>query len=85
MIVITAYKGNNGRIYENEDDAIASDERLVEIDAFNVLAGKLPPTHWSEVDGWDCSTSPTKKCVYDFDEEPLDEICLFCHEPEERK
>lgn len=39
-------------------------------------------------DGWDCISSPTGKCAYNFDSDDLDhcwECCVFCNEPEERK
>lgn len=33
----------------------------------------------------DCENSPVGFCVYDEDEDPVRDMCLFCNQPEERK
>lgn len=33
----------------------------------------------------ECGGSPTNQCVYDIDEDPCRDACLFCGDPEERK
>lgn len=33
----------------------------------------------------ECETSPTGECVYDEDEDPAHDDCIFCHAPYERK
>lgn len=35
--------------------------------------------------GWECPTSPTGHCVYDYEEDPAFDECLYCGKPEERK
>jgi hypothetical protein len=32
-----------------------------------------------------CHNSPLGHCVYDDEEDPCNDNCLYCHEPEERK
>jgi hypothetical protein len=34
---------------------------------------------------WECETSPIGYCVYDDEDDPVHDDCLFCHDPEERK
>ena len=34
---------------------------------------------------WDCETSPVEICVYDDWTDPLNDNCLYCHNPNERK
>lgn len=40
-----------------------------------------PNDHWS----WDCSKSPIDTCVYDVQNDPAKDHCLFCGQPYERK
>lgn len=40
---------------------------------------------WLEHGDWECSTSPTGRCVYDEQEDSIHDFCLFCGDPEERK
>ena len=35
--------------------------------------------------GWDCPESIIGKCVYDEDEDPGHDCCIYCNEPSERK
>lgn len=41
--------------------------------------------HLSSATFWDCPTSPIKHCVYDLDEDPCEDECLYCGDPRERK
>jgi hypothetical protein len=50
-----------------------------------VRAVKSDSPSWLEHGTWDCSTSPTGFCVYDENEDPIHDFCLFCGDPEERK
>ena len=34
---------------------------------------------------WDCATSPIDICVYNDWEDPSNDNCLYCHNPDERK
>lgn len=34
---------------------------------------------------WDCPDSPTGYCIYDSDNDPVMDECLFCGGPDERK
>jgi len=34
---------------------------------------------------WKCEESPSGTCVYDYIQDPLNDECLICGEPEERK
>ncbi len=34
---------------------------------------------------WDCRLSPVGMCVYNEDEDPMRDSCLYCGDPEERK
>ncbi len=46
----------------------------------------FPPVKAGDLDTrkvWECEKSPTKFCVYDWDN--TGEDCIFCHQPEERK
>ncbi len=38
---------------------------------------------WSH--NWDCESSPTKHCLYDDDDDPAHDHCVFCGDPYERK
>jgi len=42
---------------------------------------------WSalRLGSWDCVGSPTGRCVYDMDSDEMDDECLFCGGPSERK
>jgi hypothetical protein len=40
--------------------------------------------HFMEM-GWDCPTSPTQGCVYDVENDPSWDFCLYCGDPYERK
>lgn len=44
------------------------------------LAIKNKPIDW----GWDCPTSPTGKCEY-AEDDIMEDCCIHCGEPEERK
>ena len=35
--------------------------------------------------GHECDLSPIDICVYDVDEDPVMDTCVFCHLPQERK
>jgi hypothetical protein len=34
---------------------------------------------------WECKESPLGFCVYNPEEDPCHDDCLYCHDPEERK
>lgn len=34
---------------------------------------------------WDCQDSPTGRCAYNGEEDPVNDECLFCGDPDERK
>jgi hypothetical protein len=34
---------------------------------------------------WDCPNSPIGTCVYDIEEDPCEDDCIYCGEPDERK
>ena len=38
-----------------------------------------------EIGHWDCDFSPIGICVYDGYEDPIQDNCLYCNYPEERK
>jgi hypothetical protein len=38
-----------------------------------------------EVGTWDCEPSPIGVCVYDLENDPICDHCLFCGDPDERK
>ena len=38
-----------------------------------------------EIGHWNCEASPIKICVYDGYEDPINDNCLYCSHPEERK
>lgn len=35
--------------------------------------------------GWDCADSPTGRCIYYTENDPMMDCCLFCENPLERK
>jgi hypothetical protein len=37
------------------------------------------------IGNWDCTDSPIEVCVYDSYEDPVQDSCLYCHAPDERK
>ena len=37
------------------------------------------------IGNWECETSPIGVCVYDSEEDPCWDSCIFCGEPDERK
>lgn len=41
--------------------------------------------HLSSATSWKCETSPIGHCVYDLDEDPCEDECLYCGDPRERK
>jgi hypothetical protein len=38
-----------------------------------------------EIGHWDCDSSPIGTCVYDSYQDPMQDNCLYCDYPEERK
>ena len=38
---------------------------------------------WSH--NWKCESSPTGSCLYDREQDPAQDHCVFCHNPYERK
>lgn len=34
---------------------------------------------------WECPESPTESCIYNVTEDPMEDFCLFCGDPRERK
>lgn len=45
---------------------------------------KVQPCHVSFGD-WECKDSPTKKCIYGYEDDYAHDHCLYCGKPEERK
>lgn len=41
--------------------------------------------YWEDGWAWDCEESPIGYCIYDDDEDPIHDFCLFCGQPMERK
>lgn len=46
--------------------------------------GDLEEDDWTP-DGWVCQSSPTQRCQYNDDTDPMHDSCIHCGEPEERK
>lgn len=61
-----------------EDEA---KEILIEL--ADELAG-LKPDDLYLAHSWDCTTSPTDKCIYNVTEDPMKDFCLFCDDPMDR-
>jgi len=72
------------QVQDLEDEAAEQMDLAVGIAMEN--AG-LNPVENIVVGGWECDNRDNLvgTCVYDDDEDPLHDDCLFCHAPEERK
>ncbi len=57
----------------SEDDFLAQRRSEIETPEYLVLGT------------WTCIASPTGSCVYDKINDPVQDCCIFCGEPEERK
>jgi hypothetical protein len=43
----------------------------------------MPENH--NIGSWPCPNSPIEVCVYNLDEDPCEDYCIYCGEPDERK
>ena len=50
-----------------------------------LVAGWAPPAGGGWNHRWDCESSPTKHCLYDDDNDPAHDHCVYCGDPYERK
>lgn len=87
MREIKAYKSNSGRIYEDINDCLEADKELEDRLNFDVNVSKqnYPENYGTSYHNWKCNKSPVKRCVYDYDSDLLDDDCIYCHYPDERK
>ena len=74
--------------YDGEREKINSKQNFLFRELKSVLAqitNVNNPTFALDAFAWDCPTSPIQKCIYDDDNDPAWDNCLYCHEPSERK
>lgn len=80
----------NTVIYPARASILNAEKELLRI-SFLILK-KQSPEEYSNLDPnnmihgwWDCEESPTNKCIYNIENDPVRDSCLFCGEPDERK
>lgn len=61
---------------------ITKEEAQSEINLQNYKE-QMPDHH--NIGTWDCADSPIGTCVYNIEEDPCEDECIYCGQPDERK
>jgi len=93
MKKVIGYESLDGTIHRTEDEAMLHDQKVFEEGEFNSackkhdaeLKGRAGLNYSTSYHGWKCEQSPTEKCVYNPDHDPMLDFCVYCGHPDERK
>lgn len=68
--------------FSQREDAVLQD--LIDDQRITAMEENTDPGDY-EIGAWECESSPIGVCLYNRDDDPCFDYCLFCEEPDERK